>query len=352
MITLRLASPEDAPVIAKVHVRGWDVYRGIVPDGYLDALDPAIYALRWAEWLAEAEDGPRGFTYVAEDPPGTVLGFANSGAERNLGRLDLGEVRAIYVAEAARGRGVGRRLMVASAHRLHRLKFRSLMIWVLAANASARRFYEALGGHADQTHLRPIGGAELEEVGYLWENLRGFEVPLVIVPPDPNWASRFARERDPVARALRTNPAHIEHVGSTAIPGLAARPIVDVMAGLPDFPPGRDAVLALAQLGYDFHGEHGIPRRWFFARRAPESEAAHLHIVDQDSDFARRTLLFRDYLRQHPAVAAEYGALKPTLAAAAEGDGFAYSQSKSSFIDGVVARAAETLGMPEPRRET
>jgi GrpB-like predicted nucleotidyltransferase (UPF0157 family)/L-amino acid N-acyltransferase YncA len=352
MITLRIASPEDAPAIAEVHVRGWDVYRGIVPDGYLDALDPTTYALRWAEWLAEAEDGPRGFTYVAEDPPGTVLGFANSGAERNLGRTDLGEVRAIYVAEAARGRGVGRQLMVASARRLLRLEFRALMIWVLAANTSARRFYEALGGHADQTHMRPIGGADFEEVGYFWEDLRDFQPPLVIASPDPAWALRFAHEREPIAQALGTDPAHIEHVGSTAVPGLAAKPVIDVMAGLPAFPPGRDAILALARLGYNFHGENGIPGRWFFSRRTPESEAAHLHVVAQGSDFVRRTLLFRDYLRRHPDVAAEYAALKPALATAAERDVFAYTRSKSTFIDGVVRRAAEDLGIPEPSRET
>ncbi len=352
MITLRLASPEDAPAIAEVHVRGWDVYRGIVPDHYLDGLDPATYALRWAEWLAEAEDGPRGFTYVAEDPPGTVLGFANTGAERNLGLPDLGEVRAIYVAEAARGRGAGRQLMVASARRLSRLGFRSLMIWVLAANAPARRFYEALGGHRDQEHMRPIGGIELEEIGYRWEDLRDFQPPLVIVPPDATWPVRFERERAQLARALGTDPVHIEHVGSTAVPGLPAKPVVDVMAGLADFPPTRAAILALARLGYDFHGEHGIPGRWFFARRTPESAAAHLHVVAQGSDFVRRTLLFRDYLRRHADVAAEYGALKPTLAAAAERDVFAYTRSKSSFIDAVVTRAAEALGMPEPGRGT
>jgi GrpB-like predicted nucleotidyltransferase (UPF0157 family)/L-amino acid N-acyltransferase YncA len=351
MITLRLASPEDAPAIAEIHVRGWDVYRGLVPDHYLDGLDPAQYALRWAEWLAEPEDGPRGFTYVAEDPPGSVLGFANSGAERNLGRPDLGEVRAIYVAERARGRGAGQLLMVASGRRLRRLGFRSLMIWVLEANTAARRFYEALGGHPDQERRRPIGGIELREIGYHWEDLRDFQAPLIVAPPDPTWPARFAAERAPIARALGTDPSHVEHVGSTAVPGLAAKPVIDMMAALPDFPPGRDAILALAGIGYDFHGEHGIPGRWFFARRTPEATATHLHVVARGTDFERRTLLFRDYLRRHPVVAAEYGALKPTLAAAAGGDVYAYTDSKSSFIDGVVARAAEAAGIPVPIRE-
>jgi GrpB-like predicted nucleotidyltransferase (UPF0157 family)/GNAT superfamily N-acetyltransferase len=351
MITLRLASPEDAPAIAEVHVRGWDVYRGIVPDAYLDALDPALYARRWAEWLAEPEDGPRGFTYVAEDPPGTVLGFANSGGERNLGRPELGEVRAIYVAAAARGRGAGRRLMAASARRLHLLGFGSLMIWVLAANTMARRFYAALGGLADQARTRSIGGAELEEIGYLWENLQGFANPLVLAAPDPEWATWFAREQGPVARALGTDLAAIEHVGSTAIPNLVAKPIVDMMAALADFPPGRNAVLALASLGYDFHGEHGLPGRWFFTRRTPDAPAAHLHVAAQGTAVVRRTLLFRDYLRRHPAVAAEYGALKEKLAAAVAGDVVLYTNSKSNFIDGVVARAAEALGVPVPPRE-
>ena len=175
MITVRLAVPEDGPGVARVQVEGWQQhYRGLIPDAYLDGLDREMYALRWRERISQPEHGGSTFTMVASaagDPAGEVIGFAFGCRERECGDPLLGEVAAIYVLDSHQGSGTGRKLMVALADRLANLGCRRLLIWVLAENHSARRFYEAMGGRAAETRVREIGGADLPEVGYAWDDL-------------------------------------------------------------------------------------------------------------------------------------------------------------------------------------
>jgi GrpB-like predicted nucleotidyltransferase (UPF0157 family)/GNAT superfamily N-acetyltransferase len=339
MITLRLASAEDAAAIAHVHVAGWQHYRGLLPDTYLDQLDPAVYASRWAERVTAPEHGESTFTYVADDPPGKVFGFAFGSRAPESEDGSLGEVRAIYVLAERRRGGAGRRLTWALAARLAHLGCRALVIWVLAENPSARRFYEALGGHAVHTRTREFGGAQLPEVGYRWDHMKVLLHPVVLSPPDPRWKQAHEDERRRLASALDCPLDAIESIGSTAVPGLLAKPILDLMAGPPAFPLPRPQILAAARLGYDYHAAAGIPGRQFFSRSGPEPAAAHLHVVERNSEFWRRHLLFRDHLRAHPIAATEYGALKQKIAAASGGDRLAYTVSKASFIASVLARA-------------
>jgi GNAT superfamily N-acetyltransferase len=127
VITLRLASAEDATAIAQVHVAGWQHYRGIIPDAYLDRLDAGVYATRWAERMAAPDHGETTFTYAADDPPGQVIGFAY-GSRAEGDDPALGEVRAIYVLAERRRDGAGRRLVTALAARLAHLGCRALVI--------------------------------------------------------------------------------------------------------------------------------------------------------------------------------------------------------------------------------
>jgi GrpB-like predicted nucleotidyltransferase (UPF0157 family)/GNAT superfamily N-acetyltransferase len=340
MITVRLAGPEDAAAIAHVHVAGWQHYRGLMPDSYLDALDPAVHARRWEARLTAPEQGEAAFTYVADDPPGRVIGFVHGSREEESDEPALGEVRAIYVLAERRGDGAGRRLTTATVSRLAQIGCRALVIWVLTENHSARRFYEALGGRAAHERVREIGGAELPETGYRWDSLGAFLRPVVIVPSDPGWAAALEAERRRVANALGWPLADVEPIGSTSVPGLAAKPILDLMGGVPELPVGRDSILAAARLGYDYHGAAGIPGRQYFSRPAlADALAAHLHVAARNGEFWERHLRFRDYLRTHPQVAAEYGALKQKLAAAAGTDRIAYLEGKGPFITAVLARA-------------
>jgi ribosomal protein S18 acetylase RimI-like enzyme len=154
---IRAARGTDAAQIAVVHVQSWQgAYRGLLPQPYLDGLDPAQRVGRWERLLAEAGVGRTG-VLVAEDG-GALLGFASYSPSRdrdaNPGRV--GEVSAIYLLPNAWGQGVGRRLMDAALAGLAEAGFAQVTLWVLDSNVRARRFYEAGGWSAD-------GAVQLDE---------------------------------------------------------------------------------------------------------------------------------------------------------------------------------------------
>jgi ribosomal protein S18 acetylase RimI-like enzyme len=147
---IRAARVADAAQIAVVHVRSWQgAYRGLLPQAYLDGLDPAQRVGRWERSLAEADVGRTGI--LVADVDGALLGFVGYSPSRD-GDADsdrVGEIGAIYLLPSAWGKGVGRRLMDAALVRLAEAKFNQVTLWVLDSNARARRFYEAGGWVAD-----------------------------------------------------------------------------------------------------------------------------------------------------------------------------------------------------------
>ncbi len=154
-----------------------------------------------------------------------------------------------------------------------------------------------------------------------------------LVPNDPDWATAFSAESARVLAALGELPAHLEHVGSTAVPGLIAKPILDLMLGRPPEQPVERYVPPLEAIGYTYRGEHGLPGRHFFVRiRADEFRTHHLHLVELGSEYWRTHLAFRDYLRSVPARAEAYAALKLELAARYPTDREAYTEGKAAFI--------------------
>ena len=161
---IRPAVPADARAVAEVHVRTWqEAYRGIVPDAVLDALDVDERARSWDEWLVTPPPGVE--TFVAEDDDdGTVIGFVNVGPDRD-GEPGVGELNAIYLRAAGWGRGIGRALMDQAVAALRAAGHREAVLWVLAANARTRRFYEATGWAADGAE-QELEGLGLLEVRY------------------------------------------------------------------------------------------------------------------------------------------------------------------------------------------
>ena len=156
---------------------------------------------------------------------------------------------------------------------------------------------------------------------------------LVIVPHDPAWGEAFAAERARLAAALGAVPARIEHVGSTAVPGLAAKPIIDILVGRPDGGALEPYVRAFEGAGYLYRGEYGIPGRHYFVRgTGREARTHHLHLVALDGEFWRTHLAFRDHLRRTPECAAAYAARKRELAERHAGDRGAYTEAKAPFI--------------------
>ena len=163
-----------------------------------------------------------------------------------------------------------------------------------------------------------------------------------IVAYDPAWPAEFEHERALIARALGDLMLGIEHVGSTAVAGLGAKPIIDIMIAVHDLADGERCVRPLEALGYEYRGDAGIPGRLFFARPTPRPRTHHLNMVEQGSDFWHRLLLFRDYLRDHPQEADRYYRLKVRLAAQFRDDRVGYTEAKTKFIESALARARGT----------
>lgn len=160
-----------------------------------------------------------------------------------------------------------------------------------------------------------------------------------VVPYDPAWPELFAAEAARIAAALQGLPLGLEHMGSTGVPGLAAKPVVDILAGRPPGSAAAPYVEALVRAGYAHRGEQGIPGREFFRRGDPR--AYHLHLAEEGSDPWRTPLAFRDALRADPALAAEYARLKRELAARFPRDREAYIEGKGPFVARVLRGGAE-----------
>ena len=164
---------------------------------------------------------------------------------------------------------------------------------------------------------------------------------VTVVPYDSAWPDLFEAERDRIFKAV----AHarvdlrIEHMGSTAVPGLAAKPVLDMLAA-PEHD-GRigDAIGAVEGADYVYRGEQGIRGRHFFRRGNPRQY--HLHLTTLGSVFWRHHLAFRDYVRAHADVAAEYARLKVRLAETYPRDREAYIEGKTEFVARVLAAAGE-----------
>jgi len=174
-----------------------------------------------------------------------------------------------------------------------------------------------------------------------------------IADPDPAWPDRFEAEAARIVSALPPSlVARIDHVGSTSVPGLAAKPIVDIQLSLHAMVPRDSYVGALTALGYRWVLDPWDVDHEFFSRDIDGQRAFHVHVCASGSTWERRHLLFRDWLRDHPDDAAIYGELKRRLAATHPNDTLSYTEAKSSFISGVVARAAKETLAPAPSAET
>lgn len=169
-----------------------------------------------------------------------------------------------------------------------------------------------------------------------------------IVDYDPAWPARFAAERGRLLSPapLRAVLREVEHVGSTAVPGQAAKPVIDIMAAVDDLGALGGALDALARLGYRRH-ETGMRAR-LFLRREPEggAPAVHLHLVGLDTWPERKERLMRDHLREHPEDVRAHAELKRQLAAAFPDDPDAYTRGKTAFVQGVMDRVRAARGLP------
>lgn len=164
-----------------------------------------------------------------------------------------------------------------------------------------------------------------------------------LVPYDPGWPREFEAERERIARVLGNIAIRIDQVGSTSVPGLSAKPVIDIQISVARLHPMDTYTPALAELGYTHVPSPGDSFAPFFHRPRERPHTHHIHVVEARGDEERRTLAFRDYLRDHEWARREYEELERQCArqfseATAEGRE-AYAQAKGEFSRQIVETA-------------
>jgi GrpB-like predicted nucleotidyltransferase (UPF0157 family) len=156
-----------------------------------------------------------------------------------------------------------------------------------------------------------------------------------LVEHDPTWAELFERERALLAPIFDGDALGIEHIGSTSVPDLCAKPIVDVLVGLRELELSDEQLAQMVELGYEYLGEYGIAGRFFF-RKHPRTH--HVHVVEHGGEHWERQLVFRDALRTDDEERLRYDAFKRRLAAEGHPRSV-YTELKTPFIREIEARA-------------
>ncbi len=171
------------------------------------------------------------------------------------------------------------------------------------------------------------------------------ENPIHLVDYDASWPELFRAERALLLRCAGRTLAEIEHIGSTAIPGLRAKPIIDLMASVRALEDVEELLPVLAEAGYEL-AEVGFLKRRFFRKRINSAVGAHLHVLAVSAWHHQHERLFRDWLVSHPSTAQEYERLKSDLAKVYEHDRGAYTDGKSAFVQMIVNRARQASALP------
>ena len=179
-----------------------------------------------------------------------------------------------------------------------------------------------------------------EELGRLY--------PIRLVPYDPGWNALFEKEKYFLSDVLGPNALRIEHAGSTAVPGIMAKPTIDILVEIPSGPGVNEKIVKIMVAAGYIHMEEQAKHLMFvkgYSKAGLEKESFHVHIGPKEQDFVWDRLYFRDYLRANPAVAKEYEQLKIALASKYPNDREAYTDSKADFIEKITA-LAKAAGCP------
>lgn len=165
---------------------------------------------------------------------------------------------------------------------------------------------------------------------------------IVVSDYDPNWPGLFAQERVRIAQALGAFALAVEHVGSTAVPGLPSKPIIDLLVGVRSLEEARQCCIEpIAALGYVYMPEYAswIPGELFFRKGPPGPWTHHLHMMEPSHPNWEARLVFRDYLRAHGEAARAYAEIKRALAASSKDDIEAHRTGKDAFVAETTAKA-------------
>ncbi len=268
-------------------------------------------------------------------PPNGVLLLARvDGAPAGLGGVrhldtEFAEVKTMFVSPAFRGLGLARRILRALERIAVEHDCRATRLDTSTYLTAAVALYRAAGYHEVPAYNENVKAD-------LWFEKRLDDEPIRIETYDERWAQAFERERTRLEGAIGAwATGGIHHVGSTAVPGLDAKPIVDILVGVDGLEASRPCFKPLATLDYLYAPYLSEQMHWF-CKPHPQRREFHLHLVPTGSRRFADELEFRDRLRAQPATAAAYADLKRELAAGFHDDREAYTEGKTEFVEWVL----------------
>ena len=165
--------------------------------------------------------------------------------------------------------------------------------------------------------------------------------PIEVVPYDPAWPQVFETEAILITHALGENCLAVHHIGSTSVPGLAAKPIIDIVPAVRDITQVDQVAEKMKNLGYAVKGEHGMLFRRYFQKDTPQG-SYNVHVFESENSEVVRHLKFRDWMRSHPEDRDAYAALKQNLAAQFPHDMMGYCFGKDAFVAAIDEKAGAT----------
>lgn len=315
--------------MAEIHVRSWQAaYRGILPDALLDDLSVSERARSWHTLLGSSES--HWLTLVAEGPGGALTGFCSVATPSHDEGADerTAEIGALYVDPAHWREGAGSEMLSAALEELSEEGWHDVVLWVLPENRPALAFYDRFGFAVDE-NVEKLEERSGRPVIRLRTEL---DQPIRLVPYDPSWPERFAEEQAVLDGAIGDwATGGIHHIGSTAVPGLDAKPIIDILVGVDSLEASRACFDPLASLAY-LYAPYLTDEMHWFCKPHPSRRTHHLHLVPTDSSRFRDELTFRDRLRESSRAAEEYAALKHGLLDRFANNREAYTNAKADFI--------------------
>lgn len=167
---------------------------------------------------------------------------------------------------------------------------------------------------------------------------------VVLEDYNPKWKELFEEEKKILEEVLKEKAVRIEHVGSTAVPGLKSKPIIDICVVVKNLEDAREFEELLKPLDYHFREHQGVDDRYFYAKGPEENRTHYVHCETEDSKSYQNHILFRDYLRNHPKYIKEYAKIKEELEKEYKNIRSEYTKGKADFISKVIELAKKEKG--------
>ena len=159
---------------------------------------------------------------------------------------------------------------------------------------------------------------------------------------NPKWKDFYNQESKEITSAISKFIVDIQHIGSTAIPNIVAKPIIDIAVAIDSLKNIEKIIKPLEEIGFTYRGEQGVPDRHLFVKGGEECRTHHLHVTFKEHYEWKKHLVFRDYLLEHPKEARQYSKLKKRLKREYKGDRGAYTDGKTEFINRILEKAKKS----------